>query len=375
VRTAVSENSSFADVVGPEEELLQLLAPDGRRASDHPFDAWIADLTGDALVSLYRDLTIVRRIDVEATALQRQGELGIWAPLRGQEAAQVGSARALRGDDFVFSSYREHAVAYCRGVELVDLIKMWRGTANSGWNPYDVGMATPAIIIGAQALHATGYALGCKKDGVDSVAIAYFGDGATSQGDINEAMVFAATFAAPVVFFCQNNQWAISEPVGLQAIRPIADRAPGFGIPSMRVDGNDILAVMAATRISLDRARTGGGPTFIEAVTYRMGPHTTSDDPSRYENGEQHEQWAEKDPIARLELHLDELGVLSDVARAEVAAAADDVAHRFRTACTGIADPEPLTVFDHVYSSPHAGLERQRSQYAAYLSYIEGSSR
>ena len=314
---------------------------------------------------------ICRRIDVEATALQRQGELGLWPPLLGQEAAQVGSARTLRADDFVFSSYRENAVAYCRGVDLTDLVRVWRGTGHAGWNPFEHGMATPAVIIGAQTLHATGYAIGCLRDGVDSVAVAYFGDGATSQGDVNEAMVFAATFRAPVVFFCQNNQFAISEPVSLQAIRPIADRAPGFGIPSMRVDGNDVLAVMAATRCALDRARTGGGPTFIEAVTFRMGPHTTSDDPTRYVDPLLREEWAGKDPIARVEAHLRAEGVLDDALAASIQQHADEVAAEFRAGCLGLPEPEPLALFDHVYATPHATLERQRSQYRAYLDGFE----
>ncbi|WP_354568508.1 pyruvate dehydrogenase (acetyl-transferring) E1 component subunit alpha [Glaciihabitans sp. UYNi722] len=353
------------------DELVQLLTPQGERVSNHLYDPWIADLTPGQLLGLYEDLVVVRRIDTEATALQRQGELGLWPPLLGQEAAQVGSARTLRADDFVFSSYRENAVAYCRGVELIDLVRVWRGTAASGWNPYDVGMATPAVIIGAQTLHATGYAIGCAKDGVDSVAVAYFGDGATSQGDVNEAMVFAASFHAPVIFFCQNNQWAISEPVGLQSGLPLASRAPGFGIPSLRVDGNDVLAVTAAMRCALDRARTGGGPTFIEAVTYRMGPHTTSDDPSRYVDPAEREKWAAKDPIARVEAFLESEGILTDEARASVAAKADDVATHFRAGCLSLEDPEALSVFDNVYSTPHSGLARQKSQYAAYLAGFE----
>ncbi|MCU1468874.1 MAG: pdhA [Glaciihabitans sp.] len=363
------------DERGPEEELVQILTPMGERISQPVLDTWVADVDGDQLVSLYEDMVVVRRIDVEATALQRQGELGLWPPLLGQEASQIGSARALRKDDFVFTSYRENAVAYARGVQLVDLVRVWRGTAFSGWNPFDVGMATPQVIIGAQTLHATGYAIGCQKDGVDSVAVAYFGDGATSQGDVSEAMIFAASFNAPVIFFCQNNQWAISEPVGLQAVRPIADRSPGFGIPSMRVDGNDVLAVMAATRIALDRARTGGGPTFIEAVTYRMGPHTTSDDPSRYEDGAEHEEWAAKDPILRLERYLESAGILTDEVRAAVKTKSDEVAREFRAECVGLKNPEPLSVFENVYAAPHSGLERQKRQYAAYLSYVEGGTR
>jgi 2-oxoisovalerate dehydrogenase E1 component alpha subunit len=362
-------------MIHSDEELVSLLSPEGVRLPDAGYDSWILDITASQLVDLYEDMVIVRRLDTEASALQRQGELGLWPPLLGQEAAQVGSARALRSDDFVFSSYRENAVAYVRGVELADLVKVWRGTHNAGWNPYDIGMATPAVIIGAQTLHATGYAMGCKKDGVDSVTMAYFGDGATSQGDPNEAMVFAASFKAPVIFFCQNNQWAISEPVGLQAIRAIADRAPGFGIPSMRVDGNDILAVLAATRVALDRARGGEGPTFIEAVTYRMGPHTTSDDPSRYEDLVEREEWAAKDPIARVERYLEAQGALTDLVRARIKAKTDGLAADFREACLTLDNPAALTVFDNVYAEPHSGLERQKREYAAYLSYIEGSTR
>jgi 2-oxoisovalerate dehydrogenase E1 component alpha subunit len=351
--------------------MVQLVTPDGVRKKHREFDPWVADVTGGQLASLYEDMVAVRRIDVEATALQRQGELGLWPPLLGQEAAQIGSARALRTDDFVFTSYRENAVAYCRGVDLTDIVRVWRGNAQAGWNPYDIGMAAPAIIIGAQTLHATGYAMGCVADGVDSVAVAYFGDGATSEGDVNEAMVFAASFKAPVIFFCQNNQWAISEPVGLQAARPIADRAPGFGIPSLRIDGNDILAVMAATRIALDRARSGGGPTFIEAVTYRMGPHTTADDPTRYRDAAELEEWKAKDPILRLERLLDSLGLFTPELQAATKAKADAVAAELRDGCVNLPDPEPLSVFDNVYATWNSTVERQRTEYASYLASFD----
>jgi 2-oxoisovalerate dehydrogenase E1 component alpha subunit len=374
LRATVSNEFQEAELLGRQDDLVQLLTPAGERIADPTWDPWVADVTGEQLAALYEDLVVVRRIDTEATAIQRRGQLGLWAPLLGQEAAQVGSARALRTDDFAFTSYRENAVAYCRGVEFTDLVRVWRGTSFSGWNPYDVGMATPNVIIGAQTLHATGYALGCKKDGVDSVAIAYFGDGATSQGDVNEAMVFSASFQAPVVFFCQNNQWAISEPVGLQARRPIADRAPGFGIPSVRVDGNDILAVMSVTRSALQRARDGGGPTFIEAVTYRMGPHTTSDDPSRYEDRVAREDWAAKDPIDRLGKLLESMGLFTAEFTAGVDAKADEAAAQLRAGCLSLADPDPLSVFDNVLSTPSSWLERQKSQYAAYLATFEAGN-
>ncbi|MDJ0459634.1 pyruvate dehydrogenase (acetyl-transferring) E1 component subunit alpha [Arthrobacter sp. NQ7] len=351
----------------PGQELLQLLTPSGERISHPEFDLWVKDITDEQLCSLYEDMTVIRRIDVEATALQRQGELALWPPLLGQEAAQIGSGRALRADDFVFSSYRENGVAYCRGVDLTDLLRVWRGNASGGWDPYSINMATPQIIIGAQTLHATGYAMGIQNDGADAVAVTYFGDGATSEGDVNEAMVFAASYQAPVVFFCTNNHWAISEPVRLQSHIHLADRAAGFGIPSLRVDGNDVLAVMAATRLALDRARRGGGPTFIEAVSYRMGPHTTADDPTRYRDPNELEDWAAKDPIARLAALLERKGLLTDGLQQQVKDKADTVAAQMRRGCTTMPDPQPMDIFKHVYSTPHSWLERQQDHYARYL--------
>nr|WP_209067495.1 pyruvate dehydrogenase (acetyl-transferring) E1 component subunit alpha [Arthrobacter pigmenti] len=356
------------------DELVQLIGPNGERRENAAYDRWVTGVDGPALQALYEDMVVIRRIDAEATALQRQGELALWPPLLGQEAAQIGSGRALREDDFVFSSYRENGVAYCRGVDLTDILRVWRGNASSGWDPYGINMATPQVIIGAQTLHATGYAMGILNDGADAVAVTYFGDGATSQGDVNEAMVFAASYQAPVIFFCQNNHWAISEPVGLQAHVPIAHRAPGFGIPSVRVDGNDVLACLAVTREALDRARTGGGPTFIEAVTYRMGPHTTADDPTRYRDANELEDWAAKDPIARLAGLLDSQGLLPAEVTDAVKTKADDVAARLREGCISMAEPEALDVFKHVYSEPNSWLARQQDQYERYLASFESSN-
>ncbi len=353
---------------------MQLIAPNGERAEHPEFERWVSDVDDAHLRSLYDDMVIVRRIDTEATALQRQGELALWPPLLGQEAAQVGSARTLDEKDFVFTSYRENAVAYCRGIPVIDLLRVWRGTAQSGWNPFEFGMATPQVIIGAQTLHATGYALGMQNDGSDAAAVAYFGDGATSEGDVSEALVFAATFSAPVVFFCQNNQWAISEPVRLQSKHELVDRAAGFGMPGIRVDGNDVLAVMAVTREALDRARRGEGPTFIEAVTYRMGPHTTADDPTRYREAAEVAAWRERDPIARLEAYLRSTGALDDAAVAEIAARADRIAADLRAGCLAMPDPDPALLFAHVYAEPHSGIDRQRDHYERYLAMFDGAS-
>jgi len=347
--------------------MVTLLDERGRRLPSPEHDPQVADVTPADLLGLYRDMVLVRRLDAEATALQRQGELALWPPLLGQEAAQIGSGRALRSDDFVFSSYREHAVAYTRGVALTDLVRVWRGVALSGWDPYEIGMATPQVIIGAQTLHATGYAMGIRADGSDAAAVAYFGDGATSEGDVAEAMVFAASFRAPVLFFCQNNHWAISEPVRVQSPAELADRATGFGIPSVRVDGNDVLAVLAVTRAALARIRAGEGPMFVEAVTYRMGPHTTADDPTRYRDPAELDTWRDRDPIDRLAAHLRDSGALGDAEEAAVQAEAAAAAAELRAGCVGLEDPPPLSIFDHVYAGAHPELDRQRSEYADYL--------
>ena len=355
-----------------DDELVQIVTPEGTRTDPSEYSEAVADITIDKLVDLYEDLVVVRRIDAEATALQRQGELGLWAPLLGQESAQVGSARALHTDDFVFGSYREHGVAYCRGVDPTQMLRFWRGSTQSGWNPYEYNMTTPAIIVGAQALHATGYGLGMKFDGAEGAVITYFGDGATSQGDISEAFGFAASFNAPVVFFCQNNQWAISEPVTVQTHITIAERGRGFGVPALRVDGNDVLAVLAATRVALERAREGSGPMLIEAVTYRMGPHTTSDDPSRYRPAALDDEWKEKDPIDRIERLLEREGVMNDDVRRRVKARADETAAELRRGCLGTVEPSPMSLFDNVYADPHPLIDDERDAYAAYLAGFEG---
>ncbi|ANS31476.1 3-methyl-2-oxobutanoate dehydrogenase subunit alpha [Rhodococcus opacus] len=355
------------------DDVVQLVTENGARVHHPDYSRYVDDVDITSVRALYEDLVAVRRIDAEATALQRQGELGLWAPLLGQEAAQVGSARALRPDDFVFASYREHGVAYCRDVDPTHMLRFWRGSTHSGWNPFEYNMTTPAIIVGAQALHATGYAMGMQFDGSDGAAITYFGDGATSQGDISEAFGFAASFNAPVVFFCQNNQWAISEPVSLQSRVSIAARGRGFGVPSVRVDGNDVLAVIAVTRAALERAREGSGPTLIEAVTYRMGPHTTSDDPSRYRPAALDEEWKRKDPLDRIRALLESAGAIDDDYLAAVQQRADDTAAALRRGCLETVEPEPMSLFDNVYAEPHPLVDEERRQFAAYLDSFEGT--
>jgi pyruvate dehydrogenase E1 component alpha subunit len=303
-----SPGLATSTTAGPE--LVQLLTPEGERVSHPDYDV---DLTDEEYRGLYRDLVLVRRIDIEATALQRQGELGIWAALLGQEAAQVGSGRAMRPLDFAFPTYREHGVAWCKGVDPLKLLGLFRGASQGGWDPQEKRFNLYTIVIGSQTLHATGYAMGILKDGAlgsqpdgsdGEAVVAYFGDGASSQGDVNEAFVWASVYNAPVVFFCQNNQWGISTPTTAQSRIPLYKRAEGFGFPGVRVDGNDVLASYAVTRKALDDARTGQGPTLIEAFTYRMGAHTTSDDPTRYRLASDLEAWKLKDPLERMKSFL-----------------------------------------------------------------------
>ena len=363
-------HSVIQQSVQPSEgpELVQLLTPEGERVA-HP--DYSLELTDDEYRGIYRDLVMVRRIDTEATALQRQGELGLWASLLGQEAAQVGAGRALTDGDFAFPTYREHGVAYCKGVDPVTLLGLFRGVNQGGWNPYDKGFQLYTIVIGSQTLHATGYAMGLQRDGGDGAVMAFFGDGASSQGDVNEAFVWSSVFQAPVVFFCQNNQWAISEPLERQTRIPLYQRAQGFGFPGVRVDGNDVLAVLAVSRAALARAREGSGPTLIEAYTYRMGPHTTSDDPTRYRLAADLETWKLKDPLERMKAYLSRGGLADSSFFAEVDAEADRLAAHIRAGCLSLADPDPLTLFDHVYAGGSSLLDEERAQMAAYLDSFE----
>ncbi len=351
--------------------MVQLLTPEGERVQHEGFE-----FTGstDDLVGCLRDMILARRFDAEATALQRHGELGLWTPLLGQEAAQVGSGRALREGDVVFPSYREHAVAMVLGVPVTNLLALFRGTNGGDWERLET-FKNYQIVIGCQALHATGYAMGLQLDGAvgndnddaNSAVIVYHGDGAASQGDVNEAYVFAASYNAPVVFFCQNNQWAISEPIALQSRIPLFERAKGFGFPGIQVDGNDVLAVKAVTEWALNRARSGEGPVFIEAYTYRMGAHTTSDDPTKYRATADEEAWRGRDPILRLTRYLRGIDAIEDAWLAAVEDEAKAFGAEVRAAIPELEDVTMDRLFETVYAEPTVALEAQRREYAEYV--------
>jgi pyruvate dehydrogenase E1 component alpha subunit len=362
---------------------VQLLDPEGERV-EHP--EYSVDFTDEEYRSLYRDLVVVRKLDAEATALQRQGELGIWASLLGQEAAQVGSGRALRPQDMCFPTYREHGVLYCRGIDPIMPLSLFRGVDQGAWDSVAYKFNMYTIVIGAQTLHATGYAMGVALDGrigganggesggTDEAVVAYFGDGASSQGDVNEAFVFASVFHAPIVFFCQNNQYAISEPSERQTRVPLYRRAAGFGFPGVRVDGNDVLASYAVTRAALDNARHGQGPTLIEAYTYRMGAHTTSDDPTRYRIASEVESWQAKDPILRMRRFLEKQALADADFFGDVDADAARQAVELRERVLSMPDPDTLSLFDHVYPNGSPVVDRERARYADYLASFAGEA-
>jgi pyruvate dehydrogenase E1 component alpha subunit len=442
--------------VGADEYGVRLLNPDGSPATDARFEPLLGV---EELAHCYGAMLRARHLDDVATALQRQGELALWIPLRGQEAAQVGSALAARAEDFLFPSYREHAVVWERGLPHVAVTRLLRGLTHGGWDPAEHNVANYALVLASQTLHAVGYGLGIQLDAaraggmaggapaaaggpetvgratvghptnsssVGGVSIAggpiigrptnsgteiapslgdqivgrptnssmdpaaagvatvgsptvgrpnnvgapavlvYLGDGAMSQGDANEAFVWAASFAAPVVFFCTNNQWAISTPTVRQSRVPLAERAAGFGFPGVRVDGNDVVAVHAVTTWALDRARRGEGPTLIEAYTYRMGPHTTSDDPTRYQPAGEVDCWRALDPIDRvahaLAGHRDEAWFATQLADAQAAAA------RLRADTLALPDPPADAFFDAVLVRE---TDEARAQRAAFRDYQE----
>ena len=364
-----------------DPELVQLLTPEGERRTEPRFDRYAVDVDVDTLRGLYRDMVLVRRIDREGNSLQRQGQLGIWVPLLGQEAAQVGAGRALQPQDMAFPSYREHGVAWTRGIDPTELLGIFRGTDHGTWDPKASRFHLYTIVIGNQCLNATGYAMGQRfegkvGEGPDAEAtICFFGDGATSQGDVHEGFVWAAVYDAPVVFYCQNNQWAISEPTERQTRVPLYKRAAGYGFPGIRVDGNDVVACLAVTRWALEECRTGNGPVLIEAFTYRMDAHTTSDDPTRYRLADELELWKLKDPIERVRVNLVREHDVGQEFFDEVQAESDALAARFREFCVNMPQPAPDRMFSQVYAEATPMLEAQRAEYLAYHESFEEVSR
>jgi 2-oxoisovalerate dehydrogenase E1 component alpha subunit len=347
---------------------IQFVTPDGQLTERGR--AYGVDV--ESTQGLYRDMFLARRLDTEALALQRQGELGLWLMSLGQEAAQVGSIRALRETDYVFPSYREHAAALARGIGPADLLRQWRGVSHAGWDPRPYRFHFYSLVLGTQTLHATGYAMGVQRDGTDEIVMTYFGNGASSEGDVSEALNWASVMTAPVLFFCQNNHWAISTPDSQQSRTRLAQRAAAFGLQSYLVDGNDVLAVHAVTTTASARVRDGHGPAFVEADTYRMAGHSTSDDPTKYRDAAELDLWRSRDPLHRVRKLLEDSGV-DQVFFKDLDSEAEDLGEATRQACHSLPDPDMAEFFETVYAAPHPLMERQAAEYAAYrASWAEG---
>lgn len=374
--TRVGPAGASAGVLQPhtvgERDMVQLLDAAGNRRHEDTFGPYVDELDAKTLRGFYRDMAVVRRFDAEATALQRQGELALWVPVVGQEAAQIGSGRAMRPADYAFPTYREHGVALTRGLDLADLLKLFRGISNGGWDPRENNFHLYTLVLAAQTLHAVGYAMGIQRDAAaDSASepaavVAYFGDGASSEGDVHESMVFAASFNAPVVFFCQNNNWAISVPFEVQSKVPLVNRAGGYGFPGIRVDGNDVLAVYAVTQWALDHARSGKGPVLIEASTYRVGAHTTADDPTKYRASAEEEAWRAKDPLQRLETYLRAEGLADDDFFAQVKNDGDELASHVRRATLALGGASIRQKFATVYAEAHPLVAEELAWFENY---------
>lgn len=355
----MDDNSDF------ELDPVRLVNADGSPTTETRYSR---DLPPETLAWLYESMVVTRDLDTEFVNLQRQGELALFASCRGQEAAQIGAAACLRKSDWLFPQYREIGAFLLRGITPAQMGAVWRGKWHGGLEFTSRCVAPIAIPIGTHGLHAVGAAMAAQRLGEDSVTVAFLGDGATSEGDVHEALNLAAVFNAPCVFFVQNNQWAISVPVARQMAGPsIAHRAIGYGMPGVRVDGNDVLACYAVMAAAAERARHGGGPTLIEAITYRMGPHTTSDDPTRYQPAEEVDEWRARDPIARYRTYLETVGVWSERLQERVTARSGRLCAELRDATVGAADFEPAEMFDHVYAEITPDLVQQRDQLIAEL--------
>ena len=348
----------MTEIASTDAPIVRLVAPDGSVVGDVE-----VGLSDDERRELLRLMIQSRRLDRECWALQRQGELTVYPPFEGQEAAQVGSAFALGPDDFVFPSFRELAAAVVRGVDVVEYLQYHRGTWHGGpYDPIASRFAPICVPVATQIIHAVGWAMGSKLDGNTACSLAYFGDGSASEGDFHEGANLAAVFGAPAILFCQNNGWAISVPSHRQFAAPIADRAAGYGMPGVRVDGNDVLAVYAVTREAVERARAGEGPTLIEAITYRIGSHSTADDAGRYRAEAEVAAWRERDPIDRYRSCLLGAGTIDET----FVRSCDDEAEAWvadiRTELMALGEPPASEIFDHAFADPPPTLLAQREE-------------
>lgn len=348
--------ASDADLMLPSRDPVMFLDPDGR-----PTAAGEASLhAGEVLLRGYAGMVAARRFNEQASVLVRQGRLAVYPSSHGQEACQVAAAQVLTGDDWLFPTYRDTAAAVARGVDPVEVLGLLKGDWHSGYDPYERRVAPLATPLATQLPHAVGVAHAARLRGERTVVLAMCGDGATSEGDFHEALNFAAVFRAPVVFFVQNNQYAISVPLSRQSAAPsLAHKGVGYGIPGQLVDGNDLAALLDVLSGAVEQARAGEGPQLVEGRTYRMQAHTNADDATRYRTDAEVTAWAAKDPLVRLETYLRAEGLLDDARAAAFAEDAEQVARRTRDGINRDVVPNPDDLFAFVYSRPTPQLAEQ----------------
>ncbi|MEU1189998.1 pyruvate dehydrogenase (acetyl-transferring) E1 component subunit alpha [Streptomyces sp. NPDC005859] len=345
---------------------VRFVAEDGTPVARQPAD--YAEPPVQALVEAWRQMVLGRRFDTQATALTKQGRLAVYPSSRGQEACQIGAVLALRPEDWLFPTYRDSVALVTRGIDPLEVLTLLRGDWHCGYDPAATRVAPQCTPLATQVLHATGVAESLRRAGGDGVALALVGDGATSEGDFHEALNFAAVFRAPVVFFVQNNKYAISVPLARQTAAPsLAYKGIGYGVRSEQVDGNDLVAVLAVLTAAVEHARAGHGPVLVEAHTYRMDAHTNADDATRYREDDEVDRWRAADPVARLETYLRGRGALTDEDVAAVTMEAEARAAELRAGMNTESVADPLELFDHVYAEPTPQLREQRALLAAEL--------
>lgn len=348
----------------PAASPVQLIAPDGTQSTTPTYSM----PTDDVLIAAYRLLVTGRRINDQAYALVRQGRLAVYPSSHGQEACQVAASQVLEDGDWLFPTYRDCVAAISRGVPPVEVLELLKGEWHCGYDPYDRLVAPQATPLATQLPHAVGVAHAATLRGESTVAMALCGDGATSEGDFHEALNFAAVFNAPVVFFIQNNEYAISVPLSRQSAAPsLAHKGVGYGVPGERVDGNDVAAVLAVLGTAVERARAGEGPQLVEAHTYRMQAHTNADDATRYRTDDEVAAWAERDPLIRIETYLRAKGLLGDALAEEARSDAEAVAQAMREGLMADNVPAPSALFENVYASATPQLREQAAMVAEEL--------
>jgi pyruvate dehydrogenase E1 component alpha subunit len=344
-RSSCRDNSAMAQVAPAERDLRRVIGDGDARP-----DGEVEGLAEADLLSLYRDMVLLRTYDERSLVYHRQGRIGTYAIFWGHEAMQVGAVRALADQDWIFPSYRESAVGLLRGMPVETVLSWWRGHPAGWWDPREYRLASITVPIATHVPHAVGFAWGKRLRGEDTCALAFFGDGATSEGAFHEGANFAAVMQAPVVLLCNNNYWAISTPLPAQTrAETLADKAVGYGMPGLRVDGGDVLAVYEATREALARARAGEGPTFVEAVTYRCAPHATADDPSAYVDADRVERERENECFGRYERYLRRIGVLNDELAEAARSEALEAMRAGIAAAEALPEPDPELVTRNAY--------------------------